>query len=104
MRIRAVDIGTGTQDILLWDTEGQVENSPKMVVPSPTAIAARRIRTAIECPRLEQGGFVGSLNPWRAAKPLPKCRSALRRRLPAVIEKLMLAGREFRVILCPVSF
>lgn len=46
MRILAVDIGTGTQDILLFDPSGPVENSPKLIMPSPTAIAARRIRAA----------------------------------------------------------
>lgn len=46
MRILAVDIGTGTQDILLFDPSGPVENSPKLVMPSPTAIAARKIRAA----------------------------------------------------------
>lgn len=46
MRILAVDIGTGTQDILLFDTSGPVENSPKLVMPSPTTIAARQIRAA----------------------------------------------------------
>ena len=39
MRILAVDVGTGTQDILLFDTSGPVENSVKMVMPSPTAMA-----------------------------------------------------------------
>ncbi|MEZ4552916.1 MAG: DUF1786 family protein [Dehalococcoidia bacterium] len=48
MRILAVDIGTGTQDILLFDPSGPVENSPKLVMPSPTAVAARRIRAATE--------------------------------------------------------
>ncbi|MBX7110356.1 MAG: DUF1786 domain-containing protein [Dehalococcoidia bacterium] len=46
MRILAVDIGTGTQDILLFDSSGPVENSPKLVMPSPTSVAARRIRAA----------------------------------------------------------
>lgn len=46
MRILAVDIGTGTQDILLFDPSGPVENSPKLVMPSPTAVAARKIRAA----------------------------------------------------------
>lgn len=46
MRILAIDIGTGTQDILLYDPDGPVENSPKFVMPSPTAVAARRIRAA----------------------------------------------------------
>ena len=46
MRILAIDIGTGTQDILLFDSSGPVENSVKLVMPSPTQIAARRIRRA----------------------------------------------------------
>lgn len=48
MRILAVDVGTGTQDILLFDSSGPVENSTKMVMPSPTAIAAGRIRRATQ--------------------------------------------------------
>ena len=48
MRILAIDMGTGTQDILLFDSEKAVENCAKMVVPSATAIAARRVRRAGE--------------------------------------------------------
>lgn len=46
MRILAIDMGTGTQDILLFDSAGPVENSVKMVMPSATQIAAVRIRNA----------------------------------------------------------
>jgi uncharacterized protein (DUF1786 family) len=46
MRILAIDMGTGTQDILLFDSERPVENCVKMVMPSATEIAARRIRRA----------------------------------------------------------
>ncbi|MDZ4278365.1 MAG: DUF1786 family protein, partial [Dehalococcoidia bacterium] len=46
MRILAVDMGTGTQDILLFDSAGPVENSIKLVMPSATTIAAGRIRRA----------------------------------------------------------
>jgi uncharacterized protein (DUF1786 family) len=46
MKILAVDMGTGTQDILVFDSDGPVENSVKMVMPSATQIAARRIRRA----------------------------------------------------------
>jgi uncharacterized protein (DUF1786 family) len=46
MRILAVDTGTGTQDILLLDTRELVENSVKMVAPSPTMRVAGRIRQA----------------------------------------------------------
>ena len=48
MRILAVDMGTGTQDILLFDSSGPVENSVKLVMPSATTIAAGRIRRATE--------------------------------------------------------
>jgi uncharacterized protein (DUF1786 family) len=51
MRILAVDVGTGTQDILLLDTSGPVENSPKLVMPSATTIAAGRIRRATAAQR-----------------------------------------------------
>jgi uncharacterized protein (DUF1786 family) len=61
MRILAVDVGTGTQDILLFDSSGPVENSIKMVMPSPTAIAAGRIRraTAAGRPVALLGGIAG---------------------------------------------
>src|SRR3954454_13125007 len=48
MRILAIDVGTGTQDILLFDSEQEIENSIKMVMPSPTAVIARQIRAATE--------------------------------------------------------
>lgn len=44
MRILAVDIGTGTQDVLLFDTDREVENCFKIVAPSPTMQVARRIK------------------------------------------------------------
>lgn len=46
MRLLAVDVGTGTQDILVFDTAGPVENCVKLVMPSATTIAAGRIRRA----------------------------------------------------------
>ncbi|WP_406660020.1 DUF1786 family protein [Methanolobus sp. ZRKC3] len=46
MRILAVDIGTGTQDILLYDTEKEPENSLILVMPSPTVIIAEKVRQA----------------------------------------------------------
>jgi uncharacterized protein (DUF1786 family) len=46
MKLLAVDVGTGTQDILLFDTAGPPENSIKLIMPSPTQIAASRIRRA----------------------------------------------------------
>lgn len=46
MRILAADIGTGTQDILLYDTEKEIENSLILVMPSPTVIIAEKVRLA----------------------------------------------------------
>jgi uncharacterized protein (DUF1786 family) len=46
MKILAVDIGTGTQDILLFDSDEEVENCLQMVMPSPTALLAETIRRA----------------------------------------------------------
>jgi uncharacterized protein (DUF1786 family) len=46
MKILAVDVGTGTQDILLFDSEKEVENCYKLVLPSPTVMLARQIRAA----------------------------------------------------------
>jgi uncharacterized protein (DUF1786 family) len=46
MKILAVDVGTGTQDILLFDSDKEVENCYKLVLPSPTVALAQQIRTA----------------------------------------------------------
>jgi uncharacterized protein (DUF1786 family) len=46
VRILAVDAGTGTQDILLFDSSLPPESSLKLIMPSATQIAARRIRRA----------------------------------------------------------
>ncbi|MFP4654927.1 MAG: DUF1786 domain-containing protein [Methanohalobium sp.] len=48
MQILAIDVGTGTQDILLYDAEKGIENSPMMVMPSPTVMVADKIRRATE--------------------------------------------------------
>ena len=46
MRILAIDVGTGTQDILVFDSSTTVENCIKMVMPSPTMIVAKAISAA----------------------------------------------------------
>src|SRR5438105_15176560 len=48
IRILAVDVGTGTQDILLFESGKTIENCFKLVMPSPTVIVADRIRHATE--------------------------------------------------------
>jgi len=46
MRLLAVDVGTGTQDILLFDSDLDVENCFKLVMPSPTMSVARAVKAA----------------------------------------------------------
>lgn len=46
MRILLVDIGTGTQDIFLYDSNLDIENGFKLVLPSPTMMVHRRIKQA----------------------------------------------------------
>ena len=47
MKILAIDMGTGTQDILLFDSAGPVENSVKMVMPSDTVTMSIELITPI---------------------------------------------------------
>lgn len=46
MKILTIDIGTGTQDIFLYDPNVHIENGYKMVVVSPTMIVRRQIQKA----------------------------------------------------------
>lgn len=46
MLILAADVGTGTQDILFFNSEKEVENSLLMVMPAPTQIIAKKVRKA----------------------------------------------------------
>ncbi len=46
MKILAVDVGTGTQDILLFDSDKEVENCYKLVLPSPTVMLAQQLKAA----------------------------------------------------------
>ena len=47
MKILAVDIGTGTQDIFLYDSNLDIENGFKLVLPSPTMMIHRRVKQAL---------------------------------------------------------
>jgi len=46
MKILTVDIGTGTQDIYLYNSNLDMENNFKLVVPSPTMIIHQQIKLA----------------------------------------------------------
>lgn len=45
-RILAIDVGAGTQDILIYDPEREPENCLKLVLPSQTQIVGQRVRQA----------------------------------------------------------
>lgn len=61
MRILVVDVGTSTQDILLFDSSSVIENCVKMIMPSPTALVAQRIALATRqrWPILLEGNTMG---------------------------------------------
>lgn len=42
----AIDVGRGTQDILVYEPGRSIENSIKLVLPSPTVVTAGKIRQA----------------------------------------------------------
>ena len=46
MKVLTVDIGTGTQDIFLYDSALDLENGYKLVMPSPTMMVNRRLKAA----------------------------------------------------------
>ncbi len=46
MKVLTVDVGTGTQDIYLYNSDVDMENGFKLVVPSPTMMIFRQIREA----------------------------------------------------------
>ena len=60
-RILAVDVGAGTQDVLLWEAGQPMENSVKLVLPSWTTILARRVKeaTLAERPVFLSGNLMG---------------------------------------------
>jgi uncharacterized protein (DUF1786 family) len=46
VKILTVDIGTGTQDILLFDSRLNIENGYKLILPSPTMMVHGKLRLA----------------------------------------------------------
>lgn len=45
-RILAIDVGTGTQDILIFEADTVIENAVQLVMPSPTVLLAEQIKQA----------------------------------------------------------
>ena len=48
MKILTIDIGTGTQDIFLYDSRLDIENGFKLILPSPTMMIHRRVKQMLE--------------------------------------------------------
>jgi len=48
VKILSVDVGTGTQDIYLYDSRVDLENGFKLVVPSPTMMVHKQIKAATQ--------------------------------------------------------
>jgi len=61
MKILTVDIGTGTQDIFLYDSNLDIENGLKLILPSPTMMVHRHVKQAIsaQTPLLLTGHQMG---------------------------------------------
>jgi uncharacterized protein (DUF1786 family) len=45
MKILAIDIGAGTQDILLFDSKKKIENCISLVLPTPSKFLAEKLQT-----------------------------------------------------------
>jgi uncharacterized protein (DUF1786 family) len=46
MQLLTVDVGTGTQDVFVFDPQLDIENGYKLIMPSPTMIVYRRLKEA----------------------------------------------------------
>ncbi|HIE32198.1 MAG TPA: pyruvate formate lyase-activating protein [Methanosarcinales archaeon] len=70
MQTVAIDVGAGTQDILIYDSKKQIEQCFKMVLPSQTVIVAKSIRNATHLGRdiFLTGGVMGGGACVRAVK------------------------------------
>jgi len=58
MKIFAIDIGAGTQDILLFDSRQKIENCTSLVLPTPSKFFAEKLKT-IESPVYIHGDTIG---------------------------------------------
>ena len=47
MQVLCIDAGAGTQDILLFDSEKNIENCVQMILPSWTALVAEQLRNSL---------------------------------------------------------
>lgn len=61
MQVLTVDVGTGTQDIFLYDSRKSFENGYQLIMPSPTVRLANRVKAATQRrqPLLLEGVLMG---------------------------------------------
>ena len=78
--ILCLDIGSGTQDVLLYFPDREVENCPKLVLPAPSRVLAERIRSLTARGRALHlyghnmgGGFGGAVRAHLAAQLPVSC-------------------------------
>jgi len=78
--VLCLDIGSGTQDVLLYYPDREVENCPKLVIPAPARVLAGRIRELTARGRALHlyghnmgGGFGGAVRAHLAAKLPVSC-------------------------------
>jgi uncharacterized protein (DUF1786 family) len=50
-RILAIDVGAGTQDVLLWEAGQPMENNVKLILPAWTTILAQEVKRATQVGR-----------------------------------------------------
>ena len=105
MRILTVDIGTGTQDIYLYDSRLDIENGFKLVIPSPTMIVHRRIKqaTASGTPIVLTGHQMGggpsawAVEAHARAGPRSVCHRGCRGTLNDELEKVRAVGVQIAI-------
>jgi uncharacterized protein (DUF1786 family) len=74
-RILAIDVGSGTQDILLYEEGKPMENCVQMVLPSPTRLVAEKIAAATVLKKnifLSGNTMGGGPNSWAVEEHLRK--------------------------------
>jgi len=64
--ILCVDVGRGTQDVIFFRGEPNLENCTAFVVPSRTAVLSERLSTCVQCGStpLFTGRNMGGFRPW----------------------------------------
>ncbi|MEW6377178.1 MAG: DUF1786 family protein [Thermodesulfobacteriota bacterium] len=65
MKILAIDIGAGTQDILLFDSQKKIENCISLILPTPSKFIVEKLKT-IESHVYIHGDTIGGSSLGRA--------------------------------------